>query len=148
MSVETANLFFSFLSIVAGVGAVAIVLAVVTSRLLPQSAIAAALDDLRPVALWLAFAVAATATLGSLYYSEVANFEPCRLCWYQRAAMYPLAPILGIAAILRDARVRYLAIPIATIGAAISVETASRIADLLDRFVELGGPIAARLRRR
>lgn len=40
---------------------------------------------------------------------------------------------------------RLLQLPI---GAAISVETASRIADLLDRFVKLGEPIAARLRRR
>jgi disulfide bond formation protein DsbB len=46
--------------------------------------------------------VATVATLGSLYYSEVADFPPCRLCWYQRIAMYPLVPILGIAAARRD----------------------------------------------
>ena len=50
-------------------------------------------------ALWLAFIVAAVATAGSLYFSEVANYVPCRLCWFQRIAMYPLAVILLIAAI-------------------------------------------------
>ena len=41
--------------------------------------------------LWLAFLVAATATGGSLFYSEIAGFVPCELCWYQRICMYPLS---------------------------------------------------------
>ena len=32
--------------------------------------------------LWLAFLVAAAATGGSLFYSEIAGFVPCELCWY------------------------------------------------------------------
>lgn len=42
--------------------------------------------------------VAAVATLGSLYFSEVAGFPPCDLCWYQRILMYPLVVVLGLAA--------------------------------------------------
>ncbi len=53
-------------------------------------------------ALWLACAVAIAATLGSLYFSEIADFVPCKLCWYQRIAMYPMALVLPIAAIRRD----------------------------------------------
>ncbi|HEX7310349.1 MAG TPA: disulfide bond formation protein B, partial [Gaiellaceae bacterium] len=34
--------------------------------------------------LWLAFVVAAVATAGSLFFSEIAHFVPCELCWYQR----------------------------------------------------------------
>jgi disulfide bond formation protein DsbB len=120
MNVQTANYFFAFLSFAALAAAVAIPVAVLVARRAPDGAVAQALDDLRPNALWLAFAVAAVATLGSLYYSEVANYTPCRLCWYQRFAMYPLAPILGVAALLREARVKYLAIPIAAIGAAVA----------------------------
>jgi disulfide bond formation protein DsbB len=48
------------------------------------------------VALWMAFIGALIATLGSLYYSEIAGFEPCRLCWFQRIFMYPLVLILGM----------------------------------------------------
>lgn len=47
-------------------------------------------------ALWIAFIGATIATLGSLYYSEIVGFEPCRLCWFQRIFMYPLVIILGL----------------------------------------------------
>ena len=36
---------------------------------------------------------------------------PCRLCWFQRIAMYPLAVILLVAAIRRDRGVRWYADP-------------------------------------
>lgn len=65
--------------------------------------------------------VAVLATVSSLWLSEVANFVPCRLCWYQRIAMYPLAIILPIAAVRRDIPVRIYALPIAVIGALIAV---------------------------
>lgn len=38
--------------------------------------------------------LAAVATLGSLFFSEVMKFPPCILCWYQRICMYPLVLIL------------------------------------------------------
>ena len=57
---------------------------------------------------------------GSLYYSEVAHYTPCALCWYQRIAMYPLVLLLGIAAFRRDIGIRLYAIPLAAIGAVIS----------------------------
>ena len=43
--------------------------------------------------------IAISATLGSLYYSEIANFLPCDYCWYQRIAMYPI-PILIVTSLL------------------------------------------------
>ncbi|NDE79574.1 MAG: disulfide bond formation protein B, partial [Actinobacteria bacterium] len=59
------------------------------------------------VSLWLAWLVAAVATAGSLYFSEIADYVPCRLCWFQRVCMYPLAGILLVAAIRRDRNVRW-----------------------------------------
>ena len=44
-----------------------------------------------------AFAVALMAMLGSLYFSEIANFPPCVLCWYQRIGLYPIVAIIGFA---------------------------------------------------
>jgi disulfide bond formation protein DsbB len=41
--------------------------------------------------------VALSATLGSLFYSEVIGFEPCKLCWFQRIFMYPQTILLAIA---------------------------------------------------
>lgn len=46
--------------------------------------------------LWV-FIVSLTAMLGSLFFSEVAGYEPCKLCWYQRILMYPLALLSGMA---------------------------------------------------
>jgi len=70
----------------------------------------------------LAFAalVTAVATAGSLYLSEGAHLVPCRLCWYQRTMMYPLAVILVVAAVRRDWSIRPYAITQALIGAAVS----------------------------
>ena len=73
-----------------------------------------------PQAMALAFVVALVATLGSLYLSEVANFIPCKLCWYQRIAMYPLVVVFGIAALRFDVRVWIYGAVLAAIGAVIS----------------------------
>jgi hypothetical protein len=43
--------------------------------------------------LWAAFLVSSVATAGSLFFSEIAGFVPCELCWYQRICMYPLSLI-------------------------------------------------------
>ncbi len=44
-----------------------------------------------------AFLTALVATSGSLFYSEIAGYEPCKLCWYQRILMYPQVITLGLA---------------------------------------------------
>jgi hypothetical protein len=69
----------------------------------------------------LAGLVALTATAGSLLYSEYYLFEPCRLCWYQRIAMYPLVLILATGWWRNDRTVLGYAIPPAVVGAGISV---------------------------
>jgi disulfide bond formation protein DsbB len=71
--------------------------------------------------LWAAFVVAALATGGSLFYSEVARYVPCELCWYQRLLMYPLSIFLLLMAIWgADRAARYIiALPI--VGAGVSI---------------------------
>lgn len=77
-------------------------------------------DALTPSALWLGFVVATVTTVGSLYFSEIAHFVPCELCWYQRICIYPIAATLLVAAVRRDHDVwRYVAIP-AVIGLVIA----------------------------
>lgn len=71
--------------------------------------------------LLLAFLAALFATLSSLFYSEIAGYEPCKLCWYQRIAMYPLAILLGIAWEKRDKSIVRYALILASVGAAIAV---------------------------
>ena len=70
--------------------------------------------------LWLAFIVAAVATGGSLFFSEIAHFVPCELCWYQRICMYPLSILTLFAALLDDHRIARYLLPFPVIGAGIS----------------------------
>ncbi|MCS7462247.1 disulfide oxidoreductase [Paenibacillus doosanensis] len=72
-------------------------------------------------ALHLSWVVALTATLGSLYFSEIMHFLPCKLCWYQRILMYPLVIILGIAAVRKDVRHYVYVLPLSVWGAGISL---------------------------
>jgi hypothetical protein len=120
VSTENAQLFFSLLTLVAGAGTLALLGLKVASLAGNRRAdeIGGAVQD---AAVWLAFLVAVTATLGSLYFSEIADFVPCRLCWFQRIAMYPLTVILLVGAIRRDTAVRWYAAPIAVIGAGIAL---------------------------
>lgn len=70
--------------------------------------------------LTLAWIVALVSTLSSLFYSEIAQYDPCRLCWYQRIFMYPMAIILGIAILKKDKLVWRYALPLTIIGGLIA----------------------------
>jgi disulfide bond formation protein DsbB len=72
----------------------------------------------------LAAAVAVVATAGSLYFSEVAGFLPCPLCWWQRVFMYPLVILLGALALDRSAsggRLLAYVLPLPVLGALTAV---------------------------
>lgn len=71
--------------------------------------------------LMLAWMVAVVATLGSLYFSEVLEYIPCKLCWIQRIFMYPLAIILGIAAVKKDYRITGYVLPLTILGGLVSL---------------------------
>ena len=115
VDVEAVEIFTSMLALVALAGAVLLVVARLLSSRVPIAREAgSAVADAGP---WLSFLVAAGATAGSLYFSEVANYVPCRLCWFQRTAMYPLSVILLVAAIRRDRGARWYVVPIAAAGA-------------------------------
>ena len=73
-------------------------------------------NDLEHVGLAIAFLVSATSMLGSLYFSEIANYEPCRLCWYQRICMYPIAIVLLVALIRRRRDVVPYVLTLASLG--------------------------------
>ncbi len=68
----------------------------------------------------LALVVAVTATLGSLYFSEVAGFVPCTLCWYQRILMYPLTFITLVGIIKQDEFLPAYVLPFSLIGVGVS----------------------------
>lgn len=117
--VDTVEWATSILALIAGIGAVAILVARVLASRVPVAAAAGrAVVAMRAP---LTFAVAAVAMAGSLYFSESAGYVPCRLCWFQRIAMYPIAVVALVALVRRDRTARWYMLPMATIGAAISL---------------------------
>ncbi len=121
--VDLANTFFTILTLLAN-AAVALALLLGGAALVSRSARRFAgqvVDVVGPSARLLAWFVAAVATTGSLYYSEIADFVPCRLCWFQRICMYPLAAILLVGVLLRDRRARWYAAPFVAVGIPISL---------------------------
>jgi disulfide bond formation protein DsbB len=71
--------------------------------------------------LWLVFVVSAIATGGSLFFSEIAHFVPCELCWFQRICMYPLSITTLLAALANDRRAARYLLPLPLVGAGVSI---------------------------
>ena len=65
--------------------------------------------------------ISLVATLGSLFFSEIAGLAPCRLCWYQRVLMYPLV-IVSLAVIIGKIKKSNLIIlPMSVIGSLVAL---------------------------
>ena len=116
MDFQTMRTFFALAAIAANVITVAIVVIAIASRGKDSNPF----EVLRGSTLWLASAVAIFATVGSLYLSESVGLIPCKMCWYQRIAMYPLVPLLGIAAWRKDHGIDLYAAVLAVAGAVIA----------------------------
>ncbi len=124
VSYDTYNQLTSLLALLAN-GLAAVILVIFVGGRFGVGSLAGARDWLgdafRDVGVWIAAAVATSSTVGSLIYSEYFDLIPCRLCWYQRIAMYPLVVILILAAVRRDnPGARRYGIPLAIIGTAIA----------------------------
>lgn len=134
---DSLELFFAMLSLALLAGT----LVVLVARLLHRRASWAAtlIDGFRPFAMPLAAAATTTCMLGSLYFSEIAGFVPCRLCWYQRGAMYPLALVLLVFAALRRPGAARIAVPLGVAGAGVSTYHFA-----LERFPQLHSPVCSR----
>jgi len=121
VSTASFSTFFALLTVAAWIATAALWFVALVHRRAPDSALGVLFEDVGQVALWIAWLVAIVTTCGSLYFSEIAHFIPCKLCWYQRIAMYPLSITLVVAAVRRDARVWWYVVPQAAIGAAFAI---------------------------
>ena len=133
MDTETWFTFFALLTVAAQLGTLALVALAASGR---TSASGAATwqrvrESLGESGLAIAAIVATTAMLGSLYLSEGADLVPCKLCWYQRIAMYSVAILLVVAAVRRDWSIRPYAVTLCGIGAVVATYHY-----LLERFPE------------
>lgn len=75
----------------------------------------------RNYGLYIAWAIALIAMLGSIYFSEVRHFAPCVLCWFQRITIYPLVILIPVGILRKDPAVSSYILPLAITGLAISL---------------------------
>jgi len=112
------------LSVLGVIGQVLIALGIVVG-LLALAGVRGPLDGLRNLLwgyeLWGAFVVAAIATGGSLFYSQIAGFIPCEFCWFQRLLMYPLSILTLLIAARGDNRAARYLLPLPIVGAGTSI---------------------------
>lgn len=71
--------------------------------------------------LFAAWAVTLGSSLSVLFIGEVLGQAPCNLCWFQRAFMFPLAVILGVAVWRSDGEVWRYGVPLAAFGGVIAL---------------------------
>src|SRR5437762_5260525 len=112
------------LSVLGVVGQVLVGLGIVVG-VLALAGVRGPLDTIRNLLwgyeLWGAFVVAAVATGGSLFYSQVALYIPCEFCWFQRVLMYPLSILTLLIAVRGDNRAARYLIPLPVVGAGTSI---------------------------
>lgn len=71
--------------------------------------------------LTIGFIISTSAAFLSLVYSEVINFLPCYLCWFQRVFIFPLPFIFGSAIWHKERMVVKYVLPLLSVGAVISI---------------------------
>ncbi|MBP6942983.1 MAG: disulfide bond formation protein B [Candidatus Buchananbacteria bacterium] len=85
--------------------------------------------------LQLAFVIAVISTALSLYYSEIAGFAPCVLCWWQRIFIYPQVILLGMMLWRKEYKIIDYAIAVLIPGLLVSIYQVALqfgVSDVLD----------------
>ncbi len=81
--------------------------------------------------LTLGFLISLGALLASLFYSEIAGFPPCSLCWYQRVLIYPQVVLFGLALVRKEKLIINYVLVLSALGALIAA---------YQYYLQLGGP--------
>ena len=80
----------------------------------------AVLQVARDNAMRFSLLLAGVSMVGSLYFSEVADYAPCKLCWYQRVCMYSIAIIALVAVIRRERSAAPYVLTLSLVGLVVS----------------------------
>lgn len=110
--------FILAIVVIAQVLIILYVFAFVIRKKNPSSSFVKALSD---NGFLLAFLASLAATCGSLFYSDVLGYEPCKFCWFQRIFMYPQVLLLGIALWRKDYWMKFYSLILSVIGGIIAL---------------------------
>lgn len=116
MTIETVNQMLAL----ATIGAQVVIVVGLLLVVVPKTRILV-VSSLGKHGIPIAFFVALAAASISLFYSNYVGYPPCELCWWQRIFMYPQVLLLGIAWYERDKKITSYALPLAVLGAVVSL---------------------------
>ena len=117
---ESVIKFFSVLTLVGTVIIVAYILDLISGKLRGQMFAAKFWKFFGDRAILFIFIISLLATGGSLFFSEVLNFTPCILCWYQRILMYPQLLMTFLALIRKEKKILPYLLLLSILGALIA----------------------------
>ncbi len=119
MTAETLNYWLALATLaMQAVGALLLIVYILRSR---SAALRDIGDSAARVGLLAGFVFSVLGTLLTLYYSDVLGFEPCPLCWWQRAFLYPQVILFALALWKRDARIAAYSIALSIAGAGVAL---------------------------
>jgi disulfide bond formation protein DsbB len=118
MNSDGVQIFSAILALATLLGGLGTLLAVITEG--KTELFSGWLQNVRESGIWLMCAITTGAMVGSLYFSESVGYAPCKLCWYQRIAMYSIAIITFVAAIRRDKQIARYSLVLAALGLIVS----------------------------
>jgi len=113
--------FYAYLTVVAGGLSILIILLGLEKRFIKKLNLKKFFDHIDKKVLVIGFVVSLLAVLGSLFYSEIAHYEPCKLCWFQRIFMYPLPLLFGLAFIKKERSILPYALMMSILGGLIAL---------------------------
>ena len=117
MSIDQFNIILSILALFGQISIIVLILYLFFGQKYQPRLVKAIINNLIP----LAFIVALVATSGSLYYSEIAKFTPCELCWFQRIFIYPQVILLGLAWLKKEQHILDYSLVMIVVGIIISL---------------------------
>lgn len=71
--------------------------------------------------LYFAWVISLFALFGSLYYGEVLQIKPCKLCWAERLTLFPISVLLGIALYQNRPKMALYCLPFSILGALLAL---------------------------
>lgn len=118
MTAELTNSIFTTLTVIAQILIISLVIIFFSKRKTPSSPLFAFIAK---NGILLALVAASLSMIGSLIYSDILGYEPCKFCWIQRIAMYPQVVLLAIALFKRDYKFSVYSIWLSSIGALLAL---------------------------
>lgn len=120
----------SILTVIADLAVIFIVAVILFKKYSPSPFFDKAFHFLSSNALRLGFVTVLGSVLGSLFYSEIAGFPPCSLCWLQRIFMYPQIIFFGVLFFKKTKVLNYIILIFSIIGGIVA---------LYNSYLQFGG---------